>query len=83
MHSCHHSWCYDASKNGYGHLGPFKLIIPKNLGNTIKKPNSFNYLSPYLLKLVLNLPGHLPNELSVHQWSGRPGFNPRSSHTKD
>ena len=24
-----------------------------------------------------------PNELSVHQWSGRPGFNPRSSHTKD
>ena len=20
---------------------------------------------------------------SIHQWSGRPGFNPRSSHTKD
>ena len=20
---------------------------------------------------------------SVHQWSGRPGFNPRSNHTKD
>ena len=28
-------------------------------------------------------PGHWPNELSVCQWSGRPGFNPRSSHTKD
>ena len=25
----------------------------------------------------------LANELSVRQWSGRPGFNPRSSHTKD
>ena len=27
--------------------------------------------------------GHWPNELSVRQWSGRPGFNLRSSHTKD
>ena len=25
----------------------------------------------------------IPNELSVCQWSGRPGFNHRSSHTKD
>ena len=24
-----------------------------------------------------------PNEKSVRQWSGRLGFNPRSSHTKD
>ena len=23
------------------------------------------------------------NESSVRQWPGRPGFNPRSSHTKD
>ena len=29
------------------------------------------------------LPGHWPNELSICQWSGRSGFNPRSSHTKD
>ena len=26
---------------------------------------------------------HWPNEQSVRQWSERPGFNPRSSHTKD
>ena len=26
---------------------------------------------------------HKPNEKSVHPWPGRPGFNPRSSHTKD
>ena len=24
-----------------------------------------------------------PNEYSVHQWPGRPGFNPKSSHAKD
>ena len=23
------------------------------------------------------------NQQGVHQWSGRPGFNPRSGHTKD
>ena len=23
------------------------------------------------------------HDLHVHQWSGRPGFNPRLSHTKD
>ena len=23
------------------------------------------------------------NSVSVRQWSGRPGFNPKSSHTKD
>ena len=27
--------------------------------------------------------GHSPNELSVRHWSGRLGFNPMSSHTKD
>ena len=26
---------------------------------------------------------HWPSGQSVRQWSGRPGFNPRSSHTKD
>ena len=25
----------------------------------------------------------LPNEKSIHQWPGRSGSNPRSSHTKD
>ena len=29
------------------------------------------------------LPVNWPNEYSVRQWSERPGFNPRSSHTKD
>ena len=24
-----------------------------------------------------------PNKQSVRQWSGRPGFNPKSSNTKD
>ena len=28
-------------------------------------------------------PDRWSNELSVRQWSGRPGFNPRLSHTKD
>ena len=28
-------------------------------------------------------PGTWPNEYSVRQWSGRLGFNPWSSHTKD
>ena len=27
--------------------------------------------------------GDWPDEYSVHQWSGRQEFNPRSSHTKD
>ena len=29
------------------------------------------------------IPDHWPNESGVRQWSGRPGFNPRPSHTKD
>ena len=29
------------------------------------------------------MPSHWPNELSVRQCSRRPGFNPRSSQTKD
>ena len=33
----------------------------------------------YLLK---HLPAHWPSEQSIRQWSGRPGFNPRSHHTK-
>ena len=27
--------------------------------------------------------GHWHNGYSIRQWPGRPGFNPRSSHTKD
>ena len=27
--------------------------------------------------------GHWPNELNVRKWSGRPGFNSRSSHIRD
>ena len=34
-------------------------------------------------KSIYGLPGHWPNEYSVHKWSVRPGFNSRSSHTKD
>ena len=30
-----------------------------------------------------NLLDHWINEKSVHQWSGRQGFNPRSNQTKD
>ena len=32
---------------------------------------------------LLFLPGYWPYEYSVRQWSGRLGFNPMSSHTKD
>ena len=28
-------------------------------------------------------PGHWPNEYNIRQWARRPGFNSRSSHTKD
>ena len=28
-------------------------------------------------------PGHWPNDLSVHKWSWRAGFDPRSCHTKN
>ena len=31
----------------------------------------------------LHFTDHWSNELSVRQWSGRPGFNPRPNHTKD
>ena len=30
-----------------------------------------------------HIPDPWSNEYSVRQWSGRPGFNPRSSYTKD
>ena len=32
---------------------------------------------------MLNKPNQILQEISVRQWSGRPGFNPRSDHTKD
>ena len=37
----------------------------------------------FLLIGVLLLTGHWHNGYSVRQWPGRPGFNHRSSHTKD
>ena len=49
-------------------------------------------LSSYWLKLTKNknlyslqyvFSAHCSIGLSVHQWSGRPGFNPRSRHTKN
>ena len=45
----------------------------------------FNYAHILSTNLAITLynTGHCPNELSVHQWSRRLGFNPRSSHTKD
>ena len=39
--------------------------------------------SLFVLEYTLFFPGHWPNEYSVRQWPGRPGFNPRLSHTKD
>ena len=33
--------------------------------------------------MTVFLTGFRPNVLSVRQWSGRPGFNPRLIHTKD
>ena len=33
-------------------------------------------------KEYICMSGHLQNGKSVRQWPGRPGFNPRSSHTK-
>ena len=33
--------------------------------------------------LLQTQPAHWPSGLSVRQWSGRPGFSPRSCHTKD
>ena len=32
---------------------------------------------------ILSRQFHWPSVYSVRQWSGRPGFNPKSSHTKD
>ena len=36
-----------------------------------------------LKAITIFLPACWPGGLSVRQWSGRPGFNPRLSHTKD
>ena len=33
--------------------------------------------------ICLSKYAHWPRGYSVRQWSGRPGFNPRSSYTKD
>ena len=33
--------------------------------------------------IYIYITGYWPSGLSVRQWPGRPGFNPRSSHTKD
>ena len=38
---------------------------------------------PQMLQKELFGLAHWPSGYSVHQWSGRPGFNPRSRHTKD
>ena len=34
-------------------------------------------------RMKMDSPAHWPNEYSVRQWSRRPGFTPRSSHTKN
>ena len=33
--------------------------------------------------IIFVKPAHWPSGYCVHQWSGTPGFNPGSSHTKD
>ena len=43
---------------------------------------NFSYKCDFFL-LTLTKSGHWPNELSVLRWSGRPGFNPKLSHTRD
>ena len=40
-------------------------------------------LKVHILEGYLDLTGHWHGGLNVCQWPGRPGFNPRSSHTKD
>ena len=37
----------------------------------------------YVLLNIAFVPAHWPSGWSVCQWPGRPGFNPRLSHTKD
>ena len=44
--------------------------------------NYFDFYNPLTLNILLE-PAHWPRRLSVCKWSWRPGFNPRSSHTKD
>ena len=42
------------------------------------------YLKPYNYSIIINEKQcHLFNSNNVHQRSGMPGFNPRSSHTKN
>ena len=45
--------------------------------NQICKNQNQNYV------FYMSIPGHWPHELSVRQWSRKPGFHLRSSHTKD
>ena len=45
--------------------------------------SSGNWFTLFKCHYVNSKPAHWPIGLNVRQWSGRPGFNPRSRHTKD
>ena len=41
------------------------------------------HMHTYMLPMLTHTPTDALTSTCVRQWSGRPGFNPRSSHTKD
>ena len=41
------------------------------------------YIYIFYIYIYIYILAHWPSGYSVRQWSGRPGFNPRSRHTKD
>ena len=58
-----------------------------NKPDSIRKKETLKSQLDFVMKLNYLIPtrkpAHWPSALSIHQCFGRPGFNPRSNHTKD
>ena len=66
------------------------LLLVQLVYIEIVVPLSWSGFTLYIIYIYLYISwicniytGHWHNGLSVRQWPGRPGFNPRSIHTKD
>ena len=74
---------YKHSNFNYENFDNVEINLSTNFISNIQINTTMVFNTRVLINLKIEKDSYWPNELSVCQWSGRLGFNPRLSHTKD
>ena len=60
------------------------LPLKNDIAHTLARKHTHTHTHTHThIYIYIYILAHWPSGLSVWQWSERPGFNPRSRHTKD